>query len=109
MNINQPPGVATVDREFGRMEGRLGALEQRHKELEQRIEKELGEIRTMLDKETGDIKEQLDKTNGSLDEIHGILQQVQGAVKLGGWLVAAVAAVGGAVSWFLGLWTFGGG
>lgn len=97
-----------MDRELGRLEGRLGAVEERQQQHEKRIEKELGEIRGMLDKETSDIKVQLEKTSESLDEIHTILQQVQGAVKLGAWLVAAATAIGGAVSWVLGLWTFGG-
>lgn len=88
----------TVDREMGRLEGRLDALEQRQKDHEKRVEDDLKEIRAAQ-------KNHQD----SLDNIEGILLQATGAIKLVSLIVAVATAFGGFVTWALGLWNFGNG
>lgn len=95
-------------RHIGQLEGRLTALEQQHRDLKEqqkdlanRIDSELAEIKESLKTETREIK-------ASLGDIQDILQQFSGAKKvfIGG--AAVLAAFGGFVSWALGLWNIGG-
>ena len=75
-----------IDRDFGKMEGRLDSLEKQHHELRSSIDKRLTDIE--------------DKLQGMTD----LLQQSIGASKIVRWVVGFFAAVGGVIAWYFEVW-----
>jgi len=73
----------------------MDAMEKRHKELEERIEKRLSSI-----------DQTLTSLDDGMEEITNLLHQGKGAAKVGGLALAGLAAMGGFITWLLDMWKF---
>lgn len=82
MTAEQPPGVATLHMAVGRLEGRLGALEDR------------------TGRNEAEVREKLNGMDGKLDMIQGAIAERVGFKAGWQWMFgAAFVAIGAAATW----------